>query len=137
MPDVGALSYQARRRVLKLPSQSITAYTATPYLLRLFGVSSTGRLKLYQVSHDLQATECFLFFLERWTTTTRRAYFGEDLYRHEAKYRQKVPDAMFLHPRTRKPLAALEYTGRYRPERLRGFHCDMAARDDIPSYFLF
>ena len=48
-----------------------------------------------------------------------------------------VPDAMFLHRRTRKPLAALEYTGKYRPERLRGFHCDMAARDDIPSYFLF
>jgi hypothetical protein len=137
MPDVGTLSYQAKRRAIELPSQMITAYTATPYLLRLFGVPSTGRLKLYQISHDLQCTECCLFFLERWPTITRRAYFGEDLYRHEAKHRQKVPDAMFLHPRTRKPLAALEYTGAYRPERLRGFHRDMAARDDIPSYFLF
>jgi hypothetical protein len=117
-PDADRVSYQLQARWV-VPPVPTTVYLASRRAAHLFGGSGGRFAYPLQATHDLHVAALYVRLaatspddLARWR--------GEEALRTGRK-RGKVPDAVLVDGRG-KPERAIEFGGRYGPQRVRAFH---------------
>lgn len=102
-----------------------TVITATRRSHELFGKGgAAGRLKLTQLTHDLQVAEVFLTYRRQGIDVSR--WVAEDALSAVLSIRQR-PDAALLDERSENLSRAIEYGGDYTVKRLELFHDAVAS----------
>ena len=127
-PDATAISRAAISRYHNSSLREMVAFTATGRTCQHFGMPQRPPLKCYQQTHDLGLSETFLYFWSRWPRVTSGCWLGEDAYRHQRGYGEKIEDARIRHRRTGDTLLIIEFMGKYKTCRVADFIAHVTAR---------
>lgn len=129
-PDFGAIAHAAQVRWHDRPIRRTCAYTASSRALALFSIAPRPHIKRHHATHDLAMADCYDYCSIRWPELE---FVGEDLFVHERGHGEGVEDAQLVDGS--QIVAAVEYAGAYRRERVAHFHHHVSERD-LP-YYLF
>ena len=96
----------------------------------MFALPPRPHLKLRQATHDLGVTETFFYCQRQWPNLE---FVGEDIFSSDRGHGEGVEDAQLVS--NGRMVAAIEYAGSYRKQRVKHFH-DHVSERQLP-YHLF
>ncbi len=129
-PEFGAIAYAAQQRWADRPIRQTTVYTANRKLLAMFGLSPRSNLKKHHATHDLALLVTYRYCRQRWP---HLRFVGEDIFAPDRGHGEGVEDALLFDGDS--AIAAVEYAGSYRTNRVAHFHNHVSERQ-LP-YYLF
>lgn len=130
-PYPSTISRFASRRYRGRELVEMTAYRASRTTFEHFGLARPVPPKRFQQTHDLGLSETFIHFSLRWPRVTRQCWIGEDVFCGEFRRFDKVEDAHLRRPGCEDPFLAVEFVGKYKPERLAAL-ADALMRRELP-----
>jgi hypothetical protein len=129
VPGFPNLSKLLHQRAM-VPAKLATVIFATSKSTALFGKGALPKIKLTQMTHDLQLAEIFLVYRSRGLPIDQ--WLGEDHLPHSWPIQQR-PDSVLK--RTDGTIyRAIEYGGDYSPERLAELHEALSSIGDGLPY---